>query len=261
MEKQYFFTIITVCYNAEKYIEKTIQSLLEQNFKDYEYIIKDGASKDGTMNIVNKLLKEDDNFHILSAPDKGIYDAMNQAIEMAKGKYIYFLNAGDCFAAYDVLQKTYDFIRINQGDIVYGNVIQNQGEHRMIRKYGRICSNKYFFLTGDCICHQALFAHRDTFKEKTFDLKYKVCADKDWELFHISGHATLKPMGFEVASILVDGFAREHVNEFEQETRQCIDYYCVYTSWIYKLLMIVKKNKVILRLLRWIESSFFKSKI
>lgn len=88
------FSIITVCYNAEQYLKRTIQSVLEQDMNAYEYIIKDGKSTDSTMEIVHTMLRENDNVHLVSEKDKGIYDAMNAAVDQAKGEYLFFLNAG-----------------------------------------------------------------------------------------------------------------------------------------------------------------------
>lgn len=258
---KYKFTIITVCMNAAEYIEQTIQSLLCQTYQNYEYIIKDGNSTDDTRAIIDSLVSECENIHIISSKDKGLYDAMNQGVDMAKGEYIYFLNAGDCFADENVLMRISESIEAYEADMVYGNVIQIAGDKRCIRKYGKICKKKFFFLSGDCICHQALFAKRDLFVKKNFDLQYKVCADKDWELFHIFNHATLHNINYQIATILVDGFAKNHVMDFERETHICIKKYYKWTAWIYEMVMIMKKNQIALCCFRWVEKTFFKSKM
>lgn len=255
------FTIITVCYNAEKDIEKTIKSVLQQEYKGYEYIIKDGLSTDETMNVINSIVDEGENIHIFSEKDQSLYDAMNIAVAKATGEYIFFLNAGDCFCDENVLKRTSDFIESNRADMVYGNVIHISKEKECVRKYGRICSKKLYFLSGDCICHQALFAKKILFGAKKFDIKYKVCADKDWELFQISSKASLKPMGFTVASVLAEGFARSHVEDFEQETRILLEKYCPATAWIYKLIMVIKRNFVVLSFFRLIERVCFQEHV
>jgi len=101
----YKISIITVCYNAENEIERTIQSVIDQTFHDYEYIIVDGASKDSTMDIVNKY---SDRIHqIVSEPDSGIYDAMNKGTKIANGEWMIFMNAGDLFADNRVLENVF----------------------------------------------------------------------------------------------------------------------------------------------------------
>ena len=87
------FSIITVTYNAEKVLEDTIQSVITQSYKNVEYIIVDGGSKDGTLGIIEKYRQHI--AHLVSEPDKGLYDAMNKGIGLATGDYLCFLNAGD----------------------------------------------------------------------------------------------------------------------------------------------------------------------
>lgn len=247
------FTIITVCYNAEKYIKETIESLLAQTCDDYEYIIKDGLSTDNTLKIAKFLLGKKDNVQIVSSSDKGIYDAMNQAVELAKGEYIFFLNAGDCFAERNVLAKVDTISSDLKSDILYGNIIQVKEEQKSIYKYGKMCKSKLYFSIGACICHQAMFAKRELFCEKKFDITYKVCADREWQLFQMEKKAVLIAMDFEVASVLVDGFSSAHVRELEEEIVKCLDKYCTSTSWIYKTILVIKKNKLILWLIQVLE--------
>ena len=99
-------TVITVCYNAETGIEKTIQSVIGQTYQNIEYIIIDGGSKDHTLNIVNKY--KDRISKVISEPDKGIYDAMNKGILAATGDWINFMNVGDSFFSPDTLSKVFE---------------------------------------------------------------------------------------------------------------------------------------------------------
>lgn len=102
-------SVITICYNAEKEIESTMISVLEQSFKDIEYIIVDGASKDGTMNKVRQILARypNSNVQITSEPDKGIYDAMNKGIKKASGEWVILMNSGDTFLDNKVLENVF----------------------------------------------------------------------------------------------------------------------------------------------------------
>lgn len=258
---KYKFTIITVCYNAEKDISKTIKSVLAQSFRGYEYIIKDGMSTDATMDVINSIVSESENIHILSEKDQSIYDAMNIAASRATGEYFFFLNAGDYFCDENVLQRTNSFIELNGADIVYGNVVRVNHGRECVRKYGKICSTNLHFLLGDCICHQAMFAKRELFATKKFDVKYKVCADREWQMFQMKQGATYAPMFFEVAEVLVEGFSKNHVTDLEQETIMCLEQYYKRWSWIYKLILTIKKNKTVANMLRRIEKGIFVRKL
>lgn len=97
-------SIITITFNAEKILERTILSVLNQTYKNIEYIIVDGGSKDGTLDIIKKY---QDKIRWISEPDKGLYDAMNKGIKMATGEWINCMNADDIFASDDVLEKIF----------------------------------------------------------------------------------------------------------------------------------------------------------
>lgn len=111
-------TVVTVCRNAADCIEPTLRSVVEQTYPDIEYIVIDGASTDGTLDIVKRY--SDRIAKIVSEPDKGIYDAMNKAIRLAKGEYINFMNAGDTFTSPTAVAEVAE--RIAPGcDVVYGD--------------------------------------------------------------------------------------------------------------------------------------------
>ena len=115
-------SIITVCYNAEKEIEKTLRSVENQTFKDYEFIIVDGASKDSTIQIIQRYLNIVT--CVVSEKDNGIYDAMNKGIKIASGEWIIMLNAGDVFADDSVLENVF---KINIPDDI--NVLYSDYYH------------------------------------------------------------------------------------------------------------------------------------
>ena len=160
-------SIITVCYNCKNDIEKTILSVINQTYPNIEYIIIDGASTDGTLNIINKY--KDKISIIVSEPDKGIYDAMNKGINLASGEWINFMNAGDVFCEAETVNKVFknnDFTNI---DIIYGNsweVYQDGTKQKM---------KPYYVDTKQPIVyrHGASFVRASVHKQYLFDLNKK----------------------------------------------------------------------------------------
>lgn len=195
------FSIITVCYNAVNDIERTIKSVLAQDFEYFEYLIVDGASTDGTLDIIKKYAKEDSRIKYTSEKDKGLYDAMNKGAKHSTGDVIEFLNAGDELYDNEVLSKVADAYdneiskqRIVNPDYVdklrmifYGDIVYiNEDGTEDVRVYGESCGKSIYFATGDCVNHQACFATKACMRDflnsgRTFDEDtYKICADRDW---------------------------------------------------------------------------------
>lgn len=174
------FTIITVTYNAAKTIEGTIQSVITQSYKNIEYIIVDGASKDSTMSIVNRYRDRIDK--IVSEPDKGLYDAMNKAIALATGDYLCFLNAGDELHEDDtILLMVHSITSHRMPDVLYGEtaIVDHQGHFiRMRRLSAPEVLDWKSFKKGMLVCHQAFFPRRDLVEP--YDLKYRFSSDFDW---------------------------------------------------------------------------------
>ncbi len=173
---QPFFTVITVCYNSKSSIETTIDSVVKQSFSDWEYILVDGGSTDGTIDIIQEYKKNYENVSFISEKDEGIYDAMNKGIRMSKGKFIFFLNSADSFHDKNVLQKVFDNIK-QDDQIYYGDVCR-------VLEGGKVVSkeilNDWRIFWARTICHQTIFSPSIFLKEHTFELKYKICADQEW---------------------------------------------------------------------------------
>ena len=112
-------SIITICYNNEKDIRSTIESVINQDYQDIEYIIKDGGSTDGSLDIINEY--KDKIAKIISCPDKGIYDAINQGMQAATGDVVGMIHAGDRLNNESVISKVADFFQKNDIDVSYGN--------------------------------------------------------------------------------------------------------------------------------------------
>ena len=167
------FSIITVTYNANKTLEETILSVIHQKNVSLEYLIIDGGSTDGTLDII-KTYKDSIDFWV-SEPDKGIYDAMNKGLKYATGDFVIFLGSDDHFISFDVLSKVESCIR-SKDDIYYGDVYRNS---RNDLYKGRF--NKYK-LSLENICHQALFYPKSIYKKYDYNVNYKVYADYYYNL-------------------------------------------------------------------------------
>lgn len=169
-------TVITVCYNSEETIERTIKSVIAQNYSNLEYIIIDGASTDRTLAIIEKY-KDNISFYS-SEPDNGIYDAMNKGLERATGDIFAFLNSDDWYAE-NVLEMVNKYFETSEADMVSGNMYlysHGDGKELFFDKKNR---DKMFFEV--IYPHPALFARRDLYlKYGGFDTAYRLAADTDW---------------------------------------------------------------------------------
>jgi glycosyltransferase involved in cell wall biosynthesis len=176
------FSIITVTYNAEKVLEDTIQSVIFQTYRNVEYIIVDGASKDHTLEIVNKYHNRINK--VISEPDKGLYDAMNKGIQLATGDYLCFLNAGDKFHDSETLQKIVHTLKGQERpDVIYGEtaIVDEEGHFLHMRRLSTPAHlNWKSFKQGMLVCHQAFFVNRELAINHLYDLQYRFSADFDW---------------------------------------------------------------------------------
>ena len=170
------FSLITVTYNAAQTIERTLQSVAMQSFTDYEHLIIDGASKDETVAICHRYQTE--RMTIVSEPDKGLYDAMNKGLRMAKGDYICFLNAGDKLHNADTLKH---ISQEKPCGVIYGytNIVDADGHFLYPRRL--VPPEKLTwksFRWGMLVCHQAFYVNRQIAQQ--YDLSYRFSADFDW---------------------------------------------------------------------------------
>lgn len=172
---QPFFSIIVVSYNAEATIRKTVESVLTQDFGDYEIVVKDAASSDGTV----AALPESDKIRLFVRPDGGIYDGMNEAIREARGKYLLFLNCGDYLASSDVLSRVYEVAKSldEHSAVLYGDYTRSE----VLFKSPSSLSLFYLFRTP--LCHQTVFFGSGVFERfPSYDTSYRIMADYDLTL-------------------------------------------------------------------------------
>lgn len=163
-------SIVVVSLNTRSSFLKTINSIISQSYANKEIIVVDGNSTDGTIKIIKKMSK---NFSkIIIDKDRGIYDAMNKGIALAKGEWTIFLNSGDVFKDINVLKKAHTIIN-KKSDIVFGNTII---DNKDIFYYQ---SSKFFNNSTLQIpfCHQSVFIKTKILKKNRFNLNYKICSD------------------------------------------------------------------------------------
>lgn len=189
-------SVVTVCFNAEETIRSTIESVLNQDYDNIEYLIVDGESKDSTMQIVGEYIL-DNRVRVICEPDDGLYDAMNKATRMATGDYMIFMNSGDIFCDASVVS---DMSCQLDSDVVYGNVIRikTDGEHR--ERYCRK-SIKWLLLKGLMICHQSMFINTKTMSEYGYNLNYKITADFNFLCLLVRNKASFRYVDRDVAKM------------------------------------------------------------
>ncbi len=175
-------SVITITYNAAATLPRTLESVAAQSFTDFEYLIIDGASTDGTTELADSHRIASS---IISEPDKGLYDAMNKGLRKATGEYVIFLNAGDTFHASDTLQRYADAIdsASEKPGMVYGQtrIVDASGEYLRERHLlAPVHLTAKSFLNGMVVCHQAMCVRRDLAPD--YDLRYRFSADYDWSV-------------------------------------------------------------------------------
>ncbi len=157
-------TVITVCYNAKEALKTTMRSVFAQRYDALEYVIVDGASTDGSAELIKQSANKVD--HWVSEPDNGIYDAMNKGARQASGEWVMFLNAGDEFASEDVLRRIFE--HDIQADIVYGDVVKDGVVKEAEPPH---VAHRMFF------CHQSCLTRHSCLLQTPFDTTHKLSAD------------------------------------------------------------------------------------
>jgi glycosyltransferase involved in cell wall biosynthesis len=173
-------TIITVSFNAEQTIADTLQSVSSQRYGHIEHIVIDGASKDGTVGIVNERGSHLAKF--VSEPDRGIYDAMNKGIALATGDVVGFLNADDFYASPDALEKVARAFDSPDVDVCYGDLlyVRKSDPSSIVRYWQSSDFVKGSFKRGWCPPHPTFFVRRKIYEQYGgFNLEYKIAADTE----------------------------------------------------------------------------------
>lgn len=211
-------SIITVVYNGEAFLEKTMQSVLSQTYDNIEYIVVDGNSTDGTLAIIQQY--EDQVDYWRSEPDTGLYDAMNKGIRLATGDYLWFMNAGDEIESTTILEQMMS--QTNYADVIYG-------EANLIDPQGKILGTRTELTTrklpvqlswvdmgkGMVVCHQAMLVKRDM--APAYDLEYYCSADIDWTTKVLKRAATVLNMNKVVCRYMTEGISERKRKKCWQE--------------------------------------------
>lgn len=189
-------SVITVVYNNAGAIRETIESVLSQSFRGFEYILIDGGSSDGTLEIVNEYRDRID--VVISEKDSGIFNAMNKGTCAASGTYVNFMNSGDSFADNTTLEKLYPVLSSMKYDVVYGDInVRKPGFPDIVKaapEQGIVKHHMPF-------CHQSAFVKRSLLKQYGFDERYRLSAD-----FKFFKQCFLSGCSFHKAPVVVCNF-------------------------------------------------------
>jgi len=202
-------SIITVVFNSKNLLEKTIQSVINQDYRNVEYIIIDGGSKDGTVDIIKKY--NDKIAYWISEPDNGLYDAMNKGIQQAKGDYLWFINSGDQIYSDETLRLIIDGGK-TYADVFYGLTV-------MIDINGKEIGNRRLkprenltwksLRMGMLISHQSIIARKSIIP--FYDLKYRFSADFDWMIKVLKKADSVKYTNLILSKFLDGGLTKQNI--------------------------------------------------
>lgn len=200
-------SIIIATYNSEKTLRRAMNSVLNQDFQDWECIVVDGASKDGTIDIVKEFVAKDSRFRYISEPDKGIYDAFNKGWKMAKGEWIMYLGSDD--------EYTKDGIKVlmedsDGADVVYGDTYfrTNNRDEFKLQKSSKV-------KMGGFCCHQSLAMKKSVIcKLGGFDERYRILADKDLLCKAIKKNCRANKVDMPISIFSLDGISSTNIKRY-----------------------------------------------
>ncbi len=265
-------TIITINRNNAAGLEKTMQSVLSQTRKDYEYIVVDGASTDGSVEVIERLAERfGDRLKWVSEPDKGIYNAMNKGIGMATGEYVQILNSGDSLAAEDVVEKMYAAVeKEGRPSILYGNMLKDFPGGRIHRDKGFAGEDiTLLSLYIGTLNHSPAYLRRSLFdRYGLYDESLKIDSDWKWYLQAIV-FGEEKPVYTDIDVTLFDMAGISETNkelakaEREQVLRELVPP-CVladYDAWVPSIRMMkrIKRHPWAYKIVWFLERCLFKA--
>lgn len=198
-------SVVTVVLNAAGRIEKCVASVLGQTYDNIEYLVIDGVSTDGTLDILARYRDRID--YLVSEPDRGLYHAMNKGVRAATGDFVYFLNSDDSFCDEKVVADVAATIQQNSSvDLVYGDVLMGSGDQLVRRSQVPTLDRESLCRKG--FCHQALFARRELLlRTGGFSEEYRIVADGDWLARALAAGATSLHLERDIAIFAMDGLS------------------------------------------------------
>lgn len=243
MTNEIILSIVTINYNNKNGLQKTIESVQNQTWKEFEYIIIDGGSNDGSVEIIknNSIVN-----YWISEKDNGVYNALNKGIKVATGKYIIFMNSGDYFYDNNVLFSVAPTFAADIS-VLYGNSIYfKEDGFKREEIFPRKLSFSFFYTSG--INHQACFIKRELFYKYFFyNENYKICAD--WEFFIYilcKENESYKHLETFICHYDFSGMSSnpKNINTFYSEKLQTINKYFPLFADDYKLIAEFKHKRV-----------------
>lgn len=218
-------SIITINYNNCAGLKRTINSVVSQSFKDYEWIVIDGGSSDGSKALIEQY--SDSFAYWVSEPDNGIYNAMNKGIAQAHGDWLLFLNSGDWLYSNDVLKRVFSVS--HDADILYGDVMYHWPDSRGCELDAKPDTLSLFFFYKDTLCHQATFYKKTLFNTHRYNEEYRICAD--WALYIqlLQEGYRFRHLPICIVNFPQDGISatldKEHIAERHRVLQDCIPHY------------------------------------
>ena len=247
-------SIITITYNAERFLERTIQSVLAQQATDYEYIVIDGGSTDGTLDIIERYESHVTTW--ISEPDGGLYDAMNKGLHRARGEYVWFMNAGDELYDEQTLPALLDQIayqKLERGgaDVYYSDALFVRDDGSPVGLRSEVTPHMLpnpltwrSMALGMKVCHQAFIARRSIAPDY---LTNNLSADLDWEIRCLKATNATQLLPFVLCKYLIGGLS------VQQHRRSLMDRFRVLTTHFGLLTTLFNHVKIAWRAWRFVK--------
>ncbi len=227
-------SVITVVYNSVDSVEKTIRSVLSQSYRNFEYIIIDGGSTDGTVDVINKYISSINIF--ISEKDEGIYDAMNKGIKLSSGDFVGLINSGDVYCL-DAFQRLIHESRIHRADVYYSDMLLAipSGASRLIK------ANHKFLFWDMTINHPTCFVRKEMYDVAKYDISYRIAGDYDFFSYCKANGSAFHKIDGVLAYMGLTGASSDIDLSIQERTQVHRKYYGFIYSRIRSYLSIVLK--------------------